>query len=75
MTDTVDSTATAFKKWRKRMGYTQKQSAGILNVSVKTYITWEQEQSWAKDYQEKKKPSLVARLAAAALENGIDPID
>lgn len=63
---------TALKSWRKRMGYTQRQAAHALDVSLATYQNWEYEKIWHEG--ERKKSDRLARLAAAALENNLPPI-
>lgn len=63
---------TAFFHWRTRMGFTQKEAAEALGVTVPTFQRLEREEKLAtKEYQE---PPLMARLAATAIEKGIEPL-
>lgn len=62
----------ALKAWRTRMGFSQRAAAAALGVSLPAYQQWESGVSRHTGAQ--VTPPLTARLAAAALEHGIDPI-
>ncbi|WP_410174800.1 helix-turn-helix domain-containing protein [Microbulbifer thermotolerans] len=63
---------TAFKLWRERMGWTQREAARALGVTLATYQSWENERRW-KDGAT-LTPPRTALLAAAALEADIAQI-
>jgi len=71
----TETTATVFARWRERNGFSQRQAAKKLGVTHMTYCVWEQEKSWGKDKEKARPPSLTAKLAAAAIEAGLDPIE
>lgn len=65
------SGTTAIAAWRTRMGWTQRQAAAALGVTLATY----QQQEAGRDYN--GKPRRVQRiwlLACAAIEAGIEPV-
>lgn len=59
--------------WRKRMGWTQKQAANALDVSVTTYQTWENQYRYSAPRGSFEVPKYIL-LAAAAIECSISPI-
>lgn len=60
------------KLWRTRMGLSQRAAAAALGVTQVTYSQWESGVSRHTGAQ--VTPPLTARLAAAALEHGIEPV-
>lgn len=66
-----DAGTTPFAAWRRRMGWTQRQAAEALGVTLATY----QQQEAGKSYA--GRPRRVQRLwllACAALEQGVEPL-
>jgi len=63
---------TLFFAWRERLGLTQKEAATALGITVTTYQSYEREER-LRDGQHQESP-LMARLAAAAIEQGISAI-
>lgn len=62
----------ALEAWRQRMGWTQRQAAAELGMTLKTYQQQERGVSWSTG-----APITVPRttlLAAAAREAGLDVI-
>lgn len=59
--------------WRKWMGYSQRDAAAALGVSLPTYQRWERGSRW-KDGTEIELEKRVG-LACAAIANGLDQFD
>lgn len=72
MADT-EQEQTPLAEWRSRMGWSQRKAAEALGVAYRTYQSWE----WEKSHNtgEPMKPPKPALLAAAALENGLGPVE
>ncbi|MEY1662218.1 helix-turn-helix domain-containing protein [Isoalcanivorax beigongshangi] len=62
----------ALSIWRARLCMTQREAATALGVALNTYQQWESGKSW-KTGKPVSAP-LVALLAAAALEHGLQPV-
>jgi DNA-binding XRE family transcriptional regulator len=58
------TTPLAMRQWRKRMGFNQKAAARALDRHRRTI----------QSYESSEELPLIAALAAAAIENGIEPI-
>lgn len=63
----------ALAAWRARMALSQRAAAEALGVSLPTYQQWEAGKSWKTGLP--VDPPLTALLAAAALENRLQPIE
>lgn len=63
---------TALAAWRDRMGWTQREAAAALEVTLTTYQSWEAEKRF-KDGTP-LQPPRTALLAAAALEHELEPV-
>jgi len=57
---------TAFRAWRRRLGLTQAGTAAVLDYGKRRIEAWDRGE---------EEPRLTIRLAMAALEQGIRPID
>ena len=57
---------TAFRAWRRRLGLTQAGTAAVLDYGKRRIEAWDRGE---------EEPPLTIRLAMAALEQGIRPID
>lgn len=68
-----DAPHTPLAAWRARMALSQRAAAAALGVSLPTYQQWEAGKSWKTGLP--VDPPLTALLAAAALENGLRPIE
>ena len=61
-----------YKQWRVRMGLTQRAAAAALGL---TLATWQAIEKGAPRYGRDRDNDLRTRLACAAIEAGIAPID
>lgn len=59
-------------RWRSRLGYTQQQAADAMGVERRTYQALEHGRD--RNTGAPLAPSKRTRLAAAAIERGIQPI-
>lgn len=60
-------TAAQFKRWRKRLGFSQPQAAKALGVHVGTLRNWE--------YGRRKVSTLVEKLCAAVENENRDRLE
>lgn len=66
-------TSTAFRRWRKRMRYTQPEVAKILGLSIAAVRNYEYGRRWSPPAE--VLVPLVVRLACSSIEKGLGPID
>lgn len=72
MTDTLTKTQTAFRAWRRALGWSQKRAANELGLSldqIRNYDTG----SARTATRGPQAPDRRTRLAMAALDRGLDP--
>lgn len=67
----TQETATAVASWRARMGWSQREAARQLGLSLSAFQEHERGASFAGQARE---PSRVLLLACAALEYGTEPV-
>ena len=72
--DTADQVAVdAMRRWRERMGWTQRQAAQALGMTLSGYQMQERGMGFGAD-SKPRHLHIRLRLACAALERRIEPI-
>lgn len=70
----AETKPTALAAWRDRLGLTHRQAAEALGITLVAYQVLERERNFDSKGGGEVKVDLRTKLAAAAIEAGLDPV-